>query len=227
MFIYKTTNLINNKIYIGHHSSNNENYLGSGTNIKKAIEKYGKENFKREILEECSDPDSLNEREIHWISFYKSTDKKIGYNIFKGGNHPYQRKDADYLERISEGLKNYYNTEEGKFRIEQMKKSKLGKTYEEIFGEEIASELKRMRTEHLINNNPMEYIDFNGTKNPFYGKTHSLETKKKSSQRMKKNNPMKGKSLLDVWTQKYGQEIAEQKYKQWKQKISKTKKSQK
>ena len=32
----------------------------------------------------------------------------------------------------------------------------------------------------------MEYIDFNGTKNPFYGKTHSLETKKKSSQRMKK-----------------------------------------
>jgi hypothetical protein len=35
---------------------------------------------------------------------------------------------------------------------------------------------------------------------------------------------MKGKSLLDVWTQKYGQEIAEQK---WKQKISKTKKSQK
>jgi hypothetical protein len=38
---------------------------------------------------------------------------------------------------------------------------------------------------------------------------------------------MKGKSLLDVWTQKYGQEIAEQKYKQWKQKISKAKKSQK
>jgi len=32
-----------NKIYIGQHSSNNENYLGSGTNIKKAIEKYGKE----------------------------------------------------------------------------------------------------------------------------------------------------------------------------------------
>lgn len=54
-FIYKTTNLINNKIYVGVHSSKTltDSYLGSGKILNKAIKKYGKENFKREILFVC------------------------------------------------------------------------------------------------------------------------------------------------------------------------------
>lgn len=50
--IYKTTNLINNKIYVGMHSTDNLNdgYLGSGWILKQAIKKYSKENFKREVL---------------------------------------------------------------------------------------------------------------------------------------------------------------------------------
>lgn len=48
--IYKTTNLINNKIYVGKDSHNDSNYFGSGTILVKAIKKYGKENFKKEIL---------------------------------------------------------------------------------------------------------------------------------------------------------------------------------
>ena len=49
MIIYKTTNLVNGKIYIGQDSNNNPNYLGSGKLLKYAISKYGIENFKLSI----------------------------------------------------------------------------------------------------------------------------------------------------------------------------------
>jgi len=85
MIIYKTTNLINNKIYIGKDSINNPKYLGSGIKIKLAIKKYGKDKFKKEIIEEGLDEKILNEREIFWINKFNSTDRKIGYNITYGG----------------------------------------------------------------------------------------------------------------------------------------------
>ena len=49
--VYKTTNLVNNKYYIGVHATNdlNDGYFGSGKNLKQAIKKYGKEHFKRDI----------------------------------------------------------------------------------------------------------------------------------------------------------------------------------
>lgn len=51
-YLYKTTNLINNKYYYGLHSTSNMNdgYLGSGTYLRSSIRKYGKNNFKREII---------------------------------------------------------------------------------------------------------------------------------------------------------------------------------
>jgi len=51
MVIYKTTNLKNGKYYIGKQKSYTDSYFGSGTALKFAIKKYGKENFKKEILE--------------------------------------------------------------------------------------------------------------------------------------------------------------------------------
>lgn len=49
--IYKVTNLINGKIYIGRDLRNNPKYLGGGIAIKSAHKKYGRENFVKEILE--------------------------------------------------------------------------------------------------------------------------------------------------------------------------------
>jgi group I intron endonuclease len=81
MIIYKTTNLINGNFYIGQDSKNNPNYLGSGTLLNKAIKKYGKENFVKEIIECCNSKQQLNEREIFWILELKPI-----YNIAIGGS---------------------------------------------------------------------------------------------------------------------------------------------
>lgn len=89
-FIYITTNLINGKRYIGQKKYDKEgtwkNYLGSGTYLKRAIEKYGKDNFSKEIVEECESKEKLDEREIYWISFYNAVDSDNFYNIASGGD---------------------------------------------------------------------------------------------------------------------------------------------
>ena len=88
-YIYKTTNLIDGKIYIGQKKSTIflfDKYLGSGKRLQNAINKYGKENFKVELLEEIYNVDQMDDREIYWIKYYHSTNKEIGYNISNGGN---------------------------------------------------------------------------------------------------------------------------------------------
>lgn len=86
MVIYKTTNLINNKIYIGKTINDRPEYFGSGILIKNSIDKYGIDNFKKEIIDNTSSIDELNEKEIQWIKYFNSTDLTIGYNISKGGD---------------------------------------------------------------------------------------------------------------------------------------------
>lgn len=85
MIIYKTTNKINGKIYIGKDSNNNPKYIGSGVYIRLAIKKHGIENFTKEVLEYCT-ASNINEREKYWIEKENSRDKKIGYNISPGGD---------------------------------------------------------------------------------------------------------------------------------------------
>lgn len=82
--IYKTTCLVNGKIYIGQNTTGNKNYLGSGTLVRAAIKKYGRENFIRETLIECYNQSELDEWEDLLIWEYKSRDRNIGYNIAKG-----------------------------------------------------------------------------------------------------------------------------------------------
>lgn len=93
MVVYKITNLVNGKIYVGKSVRNPKNYYGSGKLIKQAIKKYGIENFQKEILETCDSLDHLSKREQYWINELNS--KVCGYNIADGGtggdttsNHP-------------------------------------------------------------------------------------------------------------------------------------------
>ena len=88
-YIYKTKNLANGKIYIGQHKRGEFDpyYLGSGTVLKVAIKKYGRESFECEIMDRCATLEELNEREIFRIEEFQSRNSSIGYNLATGGNH--------------------------------------------------------------------------------------------------------------------------------------------
>lgn len=107
MIIYKTINLINNKIYVGQDTRNNPKYLGSGNLLKNAIKKYGIENFKKEILEDdIDDINILNEKEIYWIKKLNSK-RPNGYNLTDGGcgNLGYEWTD-EQRKTLSEAMLN-------------------------------------------------------------------------------------------------------------------------
>lgn len=96
--IYKITNKINGKIYVGQtekslkerfqkhcwNTSENDKYH-TNMAIKKAIRKYGRENFTIELVEDNIAKSKLDEREVYWIAYYDSF--YTGYNCTKGGQN--------------------------------------------------------------------------------------------------------------------------------------------
>ena len=124
MIIYKTTNNLTGKIYIGQDKNNNPSYYGSGKKLQRAIKKYGKENFIKEILEECVDETHMNEQEVYWIIFYNSRDRKIGYNISEGGKEGDRKIGQDIAKN---GIYNYWVDKYGKEEADVRKKQQIDK----------------------------------------------------------------------------------------------------
>lgn len=91
-YIYKITNNINGKIYVGKRKSPEgkrpleDSYMGSGIRLFEAYNKYGKENFSKDILEEGFPEEFSNEKEKFWIAKLNSTDPEVGYNLTFGGD---------------------------------------------------------------------------------------------------------------------------------------------
>lgn len=112
MFIYKITNTINGKIYIGQVYNKSiearfDRHIKSAFPenpmlIDKAIYKYGKENFIVEQIDIATTIKELNEKEKYWIKFYNSTDRNIGYNLTPGGEggNTYLNKTKEELDEI-------------------------------------------------------------------------------------------------------------------------------
>jgi len=87
-YIYKTTNTVNGKFYIGKcvsESFRGTQYLGSGKLLRAAVKKYGKDKFIVELVEECSNNEDLCQQEIFWIKKLNAQDLNIAYNLADGG----------------------------------------------------------------------------------------------------------------------------------------------
>lgn len=86
-YIYKITNNLNGKMYIGMHRSKSfdENYWGSGKIIVEAINKYGKDNFSREVILECDSEDELCKAEERIIRELNCVELDEYYNLKDGG----------------------------------------------------------------------------------------------------------------------------------------------
>lgn len=77
--VYCTTNLVNGKKYIGSTNEWRKSYLGSGVYIKKALAKYGKENFVRQVLWKGDDKHRW-EMENYWLEYFNCANNRMFYN---------------------------------------------------------------------------------------------------------------------------------------------------
>jgi hypothetical protein len=133
-FIYKTTNLLSGKYYIGMHSTDNleDDYLGSGNRLRYSIKKYGKINHKREILEFCENRKELKSREKEIVNLNEIA-KKECMNLCVGGEGGgFGHETINYQEYhklgIYKNIQSLYNwngkthTEKTKLKISNSKK---------------------------------------------------------------------------------------------------------
>lgn len=164
-FIYKTTNVANGKIYIGKHKTDNidDGYIGSGTILKRAIEKYGISNFKRDILFFCDSEDDMNRKEKEIINedFIK---RKDVYNIAIGGQGGNLGKIVN--EKIGKKSHERIITDEARRNYSRASK-----------GRKMSEEAKRKMSEAK-----------RGRPSCMKGKHHSEESKRKISESLKKTN---------------------------------------
>lgn len=87
-YVYMTINLINGKRYIGQHQASKfepDKYIGSGNYFRRAVRKYGKDNFDCKLLEECNSQEELDNCEEKWIKLYDAVSSDAFYNIDAGG----------------------------------------------------------------------------------------------------------------------------------------------
>lgn len=135
MEIYKITNLINGKSYIGqtiycfkirYDSSNWWETKAMNTHLKNSILKYGIENFSVQILEnDIKTKEILNEREIFFIDFYQCI-YPLGYNLMQGGQEIVDRAHNETTkDKIS--LASRKRNRDANFKL---KNHKDGKVYE-------------------------------------------------------------------------------------------------
>ena len=201
--IYKTTNLLNNKFYIGKHQclTLEDGYLGSGRALKEAVAKYGKENFKREILFIFNNEADMNLKEKELVTLdlvsdpncYNLTVGGEGGPVFLGKHHSEQTKQL--LHEKCSGKKMGPKSKEQLLKEREARYAKNGGKW---FSEETINKLRQA----ALNNN-ISKSDKSKTKvikrskeeqnkarsEKLLGHEVSLETRKKLSEKNKGIKP--------------------------------------
>lgn len=176
--VYKTTNLINKKEYIGVHATNdlNDSYLGSGTLLGRAIKKYGKHNFIRETLFIFDDPQSMYSKEEELVT-EEYVSRKDTYNKTLGGRGGFSGKFNPMYgsKRFAEKNPFYkkHHTEECKRRMSESAKRRPLRTKETLdkmsklnkgennprYGVVLSDELKqKYQKQKLVKSVNVEYV---------------------------------------------------------------------
>jgi group I intron endonuclease len=141
--LYKITNSINGKVYIGYTKNAKTRFKdhirhakSSHTNqrLHSAIRKYGAENFSFLIVDTVENKLDAIQREIELITTFNSTDPKIGYNLTNGG------EGGNFYEFISDD-----NKQKSINRLKSWANFQKNKTYEDIYGDERAKDQLAIR----------------------------------------------------------------------------------
>ena len=163
--VYKTTCLVNGKYYIGVHKTEDldDEYLGSGKAIIKAIEKYGKEKFRKEILHVFDTKEQMFEKEKELVTEDVVNDRQ-SYNCKLGGR-------ANWYY-INHNRLNHKNNQ----HLIHSEKLRSDEEYRKIFSEKMSEATRK------------SYLEGNRKPNP----PHSEETRKKLSYKQKKRYEIRG-----------------------------------
>ncbi len=179
MIVYKTTNLINSKIYVGYDTKNDPEYLGSGKYYLRAEKKYGKTNFRKAIIDCDADFDVLCQKEIFWIDKLDARNPDVGYNIAKGGEGRSAPLSAETKLKISRSLCGHRRSEESR---RKQSITTIGTKCCEETRLKISAALKgkSKSKEHI----EQLRISHKGNKSAL-GCKHSYESKQKQSKKLK------------------------------------------
>lgn len=176
-YTYKITNLKNGKIYVGVHKTSNLNddYMGSGKILKRAINKHGIENFKKEIL---MFHESENEMfEIEELIVDKDfVDRKDTYNLKLGGNGGF-----DYINSSNKWFYGYNGKHENSLKA---LKNNLSKHHDKMKSD--------IKYRHLVVSKLSKHMKIKHANGFFKAKKHSDETKEKLKQTFSKINHQQG-----------------------------------
>lgn len=160
--IYKITNQITGKFYIGKHKTSDldDDYMGSGKLLKYAIQKYGIENFTKEYLEILDSEEKMNLAE----KIYVITDNEVSYNLCEGGKGGWSYINSN-IELVNKRDKKEYKIK-GRLAADKVIEEKYGKNWRQAF----SAKASKKGIECLKKKYP------NGT---FFGKKHNDLTKEK------------------------------------------------